>query len=94
MVDFKRWMMAGQSPISPSSSRRSHTPIWKEADSRPTNETSRFGAERTITDPNSIEGVVQRLMDPLVSEEERRDYQRYVLYSPGYLGGLLTRLTG
>jgi hypothetical protein len=79
MVDFKRWMMAGQSPISPSSSRRSHTPIWKEADARPTHEGSRFGAERIMMDPNSIEGVVQRLMDPLVSEEERTDYQRYVL---------------
>ena len=70
-------MMVGQSPLSPSSGRsRSNTPIWKEADSLPIDEPGRFRAERLLKDPTSIEGVIQRLMDPLVSEEEITDYRR------------------
>ena len=75
MVNFQRWMMPSQSPISPSNSRRSNTP-WKERETQRPNESSAFGTERIYKDPNSIEGVVERLMDPLVSEEEITDYQR------------------
>lgn len=78
MVDFRRWMMASQSPVSASNSRRSNTPAWKDTEVNRPDEISSYGVD-TIKDPNSIEGVVQRLMDPHVSEEETADYQRFVI---------------
>jgi hypothetical protein len=48
-------------------------------------------AEKLTSDPTSIEGVVERLLDPGISEEEVTDYQKYVY--PIHISRNLQKLT-
>ncbi|CAG7855197.1 Polyphosphoinositide phosphatase; AltName: Full=Phosphatidylinositol 3,5-bisphosphate 5-phosphatase; AltName: Full=SAC domain-containing protein 3 [Serendipita indica DSM 11827] len=76
MADFRRWMMAGNQ--STANNRRSKYAGWSEGTSKLSKDSGMFVSEKPITDPTSIEAVVERLLDPLVTEEEFADYQRYV----------------
>jgi hypothetical protein len=76
VADFRRWMMASPSSAAPSSGRRSVVSTWKNPTPGVNGIQREFTTERVHKDPTSIEGVVERLLDPLVSEEEVTDYQR------------------
>lgn len=67
-------MMASPT-TSPSSGRRGAN--WKHTISHPQIDPNTFKAEKMTSDPTSIPGVVERLLDPVISEEEIADYQRY-----------------
>lgn len=88
VADFRRWMKASPttSPLSP---RRSAN--WKHTISYPQIDPNMITAEKLTSDPTSIEGVVERLLDPGISEEEVTDYQKYVY--PIHISRNLQKLT-
>ena len=79
MADFRRWMMAGNQQ-SAANNRRSKYAGWNEGTSKLAKDAGIFVSEKPLKDPTSIEGVVERLLDPLVTEEEVADYQRCVIF--------------
>ncbi|KAG8819015.1 phosphatidylinositol-3,5-bisphosphate 5-phosphatase [Serendipita sp. 399] len=76
MADFRRWMMAG--PPAASQGRKSAYSTWKGYPPQEQPQKGGFKTEHKSKDPTSIEGVIERLLDPTVTEEEIEDYQRYV----------------
>ncbi|KAG8850186.1 phosphatidylinositol-3,5-bisphosphate 5-phosphatase [Serendipita sp. 411] len=76
VADFRRWMRAGPPPAS--QGRRSGYSSWKGIPLQEQPQTNGFRTEHMSKDPTSIEGVIERLLDPLVTDEEIEDYQKYV----------------
>lgn len=76
VADFRRWMMAGQSPVSPSLGRKSNPGTWKKFLPNGKIHAAKRAEEALQKDPTNIEVIVERLLDSLVSKEEIADYQR------------------
>jgi hypothetical protein len=76
MADFRRWMMAGQQPVSPSTYGRKANPSnWKFPLDRKAL-AAKKAEEGLQKDPTNIEVIVERLWDSMISKEEIADYQR------------------
>lgn len=71
--------MAGPQ-LAPPTGRRSLPGSWKHTISHPLVNPKSLKEEKVPRDPNSIEHIVEQLLDSSISEQEIMEYQMYVNY--------------